>query len=212
MKTLIFNGSPHYNGQTMKLVNELAAHLKSEVEIIHVFDYLDVSACTDCGYCKQRPGCSINDRFSEILEKIEKADAYVIASPMWFGTVSGPLLSFFSRLQTISCGLIFRKDIKHRWDKAGIFLMTTGSKWHSMMKSVETTVEFIFSHLDAGIVDFVYATATDQVAVNQNRQAIIRCEMTAERLNTWMNDKASDRYYKYLYNSVNYMSSDDKGA
>ena len=193
----------------MALVDAFRSKVHGEVEIINVFDYADVKPCVDCGYCKHKPGCSIHDRFGEILTKIESADAYVIASPMWFGTVSGPLLAFFSRLQTISCGLIFRKDIRHRWDKAGVFLMTTGSKWHSMAKSVETTVEFIFSHLDAGLIDFIYATSTDQLAASKNRQATVRCEQAAQRLNQWLEDKASGRFYKYLYNSVNYLSADE---
>ena len=205
MKTLIFVGSPHRNGHTMALVNAFTAKLVDEYEIINVFDYADIRPCVDCGYCQRKPGCSINDRFTEILQKIEAADAFVIASPMWFGTVSGPLLAFFSRLQTISCGFIFRKDRTHRWDKAGVFLMTTGSKWHSMAKSVETTVEFIFSHLDAGLIDFVYATQTDQLPASQNQQALVRSNQTAERLNVWMQDKAAGRYYQYLYNSVNYL-------
>ncbi|HAO61705.1 MAG TPA: hypothetical protein DCQ90_07260 [Erysipelotrichaceae bacterium] len=118
-------------------------------------------------------------------------------------------MSFFSRLQTISCGLIFRKDTVSNWDKAGVFIMTTGSKWHSMAKSVETTVEFVFSHLDAGIVDFIYASKTDVLPAKQNRQALTRCEMAAKRLNQWYADKQEGKFYKYLYHSANYLNVEE---
>lgn len=209
MKVIVFAGSPNRKGHTMALVDEFVRHVEGEVEIINVFDPLNVKPCIDCGYCRNKPGCTIKDGFPEILDRIQSADAYVIASPMWFGTITGPLLTFFSRLQTISCGLIFRKDTFSKWDKAGVFIMTTGSKWHSMAKSVETTVEFVFSHLDAGIIDFIYASKTDVLPAKQNRQALTRCEMVAKKLNQWYADKQSGRFYKYLYQSVNYLNVEE---
>jgi len=205
MKLIVFNGSPHKKGETMTLVNELIQHVEVETEVINVFDHLDIKPCVDCGYCVKHPGCAIKDGFNEIMEQIEQADAFIIATPMWFGTISGPMMAFFSRLQTISTGLIFRKDIQHTWEKIGIFMMTTGAKWHSMAKSVETTAEFLFSHLDAGILDFIYATDTDRFPTAENEQVKVRCKLTADRLNQWFKDKEEGRYYKYGYSSVNYV-------
>lgn len=205
MKSIIFVGSPKRHGHTMALVEEVSKYIEGDVEIINVFDYQHIKSCIDCGYCTRKPGCSIKDGFEEILKKINEADAFVIAAPMWLGNLPGPLLTFFSRLQTISCGLIFRKDITHQWDKAGLFIMTTGAKWHSMSKAVETSIEFIFSHLDAGICDFIYATDTDHVPAKLNIQALKRCELSALRINQWYKDKTSGRFYKYFYSSVNYL-------
>lgn len=204
MKILVFVGSPKKQGHSMVLVQETLKYLQGDVEIINVFDYGHIKSCVDCGYCTNKSGCSIKDGFEEILKKIEEADVFVIAAPMWLGGLPGPLLTFFSRLQTVSCGLIFRKDIVHKWDKAGLFLMTTGTKWHSMSKAVETNVEFIFSHLDAGICDFIYSTDTDHLPAKSNFQALKRCELAAKRLNMWYQDKKSGEYYKYFYSSVNY--------
>ena len=205
MKTIIFVGSPKRDGHTMTLVKEVMKYIQGDVEVINAFDYGHIKPCIDCGYCTRKPGCSIKDGFDEILKKIEEADAYIIAAPMWLGGLPGPLLSLFSRLQTVSCGLIFRKDIVHKWDKAGLFLMTTGAKWHSMSKAVETNVEFIFSHMDAGICDFIYSTDTDHIATHNNIQALKRCELAAHRINQWYQDKNSGKFYKYFYSSVNYL-------
>ncbi|MGL5042896.1 MAG: flavodoxin family protein [Culicoidibacterales bacterium] len=208
MKTLIFVGSPKKRGHTMALVNKVMETLSGEIEVINVFNHLDISPCTDCGYCTKKSGCSIDDDFNQILEKIAAADAYIIATPMWFGSISGPLLSFFSRLQTISCGLIFRKDVFHKWDKAAILLATSGASWHSMMKPVETTAEFMFSHLDAMTLDFVYATQTDVVPAKENPQAMKRCELAAQKLNQWYEDKSKGGFYQYGYSSVNYLRAE----
>ena len=54
MKTMIFVGSANRNGHTMALVNELCTHLQGSIEIINVFDYLDVKPCIDCGYSGEK--------------------------------------------------------------------------------------------------------------------------------------------------------------
>lgn len=208
-KVIVFNGSPNKKGHTSTLINRVMEKLDEEisVEVIDIFKVIkEVSPCIDCGTCVKQNRCPLPDDFNVYIEKMNEADFFIIASPMWFGTVSGPLLSFFSRLQIISCGIIWRKDVQHIWDKGGLFLMTSGAKWHSMMKSVETTVEFIFSHLDASILDFIYATDTDRYPSIENTQTMKRCDLAAEKINKWFDDKYSGRYYQYGYNSVNYMN------
>lgn len=205
MKTMIFVGSPNRNGHTMALVNELCKHLQGSYEIINVFDYLAVKPCIDCGYCHTNYGCIYHDEFSDILERSFAADCFVVASPMWFGNVSGPMMSFFSRLQTITSGHIYRRDLKHKFDKAGVFLMCGEEKWHSMAKTMETTAEFIFNHFDALILDTVYAQAVNQVAAGEALQDVVKCKRAAAALNTWYADKMSNSYYKYGYASENYV-------
>lgn len=210
MKTLVFVGTPKRNGDSMALVNETLKYLDGDVEIINVFDHLDKKPCMACGYCDKNPGCAIKDGFEKILQRIEEADAYIIASPMWFGNITGPMLSFFSRLQTISSGIIYRKDTKQTWTKAGIFLMPTGSRWHSMGKAVETTVEFVFDHLNAFALDFVYANYTNVLPAKDNEQAMYKCKIAAERLNQWYKDKSEGRYFKYGYTSYNHIKPEVK--
>lgn len=205
MKTMIFVGSPNKNGNTMKLVNEMVKHLNGEVEILSIFDYLHVSPCIDCGYCHHKPGCIYKDEFSEILERSMDVDCFVVATPMWFGNVSGPMMSFFSRLQTITSGHIYRKDMSHKFDKAGVLLMSSDEKWHNMTKMLETTAEFIFNHFDALILAEVYANKVSEVAALSSKHDEIKCERAAKALNQWFEDKSEGRYYRYGYASENYI-------
>lgn len=205
MKTMIFVGSPNRQGNTMKLVNEVKNHLNGEIEIINVFDYLDVKPCIDCGFCHKNYGCVFKDAFSDILERSFDVDCFIIATPMWFGNVSGPMMSFFSRLQTITSGHIYRKDLKHKFDKAGVFIVTSGEKWHSMTKTIETTAEFIFSHFDALVLNAICANGTDKVKACESKHDLVMCEKAANALNNWYEDKMSGAYFRYGYASENYM-------
>lgn len=205
MKTMIFVGSPNKDGNTMAMVNEVCKTLKGDIEIINVFDHLDVRPCVDCAYCHKHYGCIYKDAFTDILERSFDVDCFIVATPMWFGNVSGPMMSFFSRLQTITSGHIYRKDLQHHFDKAGVLLISSGEKWHSMMKTIETTSEFIFNHFDALILDAVYANATDRVKACDSIQDRIKCKRAAEALNQWYDDKMSGKYFKYGYGSENYV-------
>ena len=50
----------------------------------------------DCRYCWHKKGCSIKDGMRDIYQKIEEADNIVLASPMYFhsitGGIKGPLI------------------------------------------------------------------------------------------------------------------------
>ena len=59
MKTLIINGSPRKNGDSMALVNHMLEFLDGEAEIVHAY-YDDISPCTDCRYCWENNGCSVH--------------------------------------------------------------------------------------------------------------------------------------------------------
>lgn len=205
MKTMIFVGSPHKEGNTIRLVKEFCKHLNGEIEIINIFDYLHIKPCIDCAYCHKNYGCVYHDEFSDILERSFDVDCFVVACPMWFGNVPGPMMNFFSRLQTITSGHIYRKDLVHKFDKAGVFLMSSDEKWHNMAKTMETTVEFIFNHFDALILDVVYAQGCDRVKAGESKQDKIKCERAAKDLNQWYEDKMSGKFYKYGYASENYV-------
>ncbi len=210
MKTLVIQGSPKKQGQTQQMVDHFVKHLDGEVEIIRVFDQKPVHPCMDCKQCESKDYCAQKDYFVAILDKIEKADCIVLASPMWFGNVSGTLMSFLSRLQVLDNGYRVRKDRQHRWDKCAFLLMSTGAKWNSMAKSVEATIEFYTKAIDALLLDCVYANKTDALSAKDNEYVTQKCEYAAKLANAWYKDKQSGNYYHYGYSSSNYLDGSDK--
>lgn len=202
MKTLIIVGSPNKNGQSMQLVKRFSNGIKGEVEIINVFDYDVIHPCLNCGRCTKLEGCSQDDYFSEVIHKINASDCIVLASPMWFGNISGPLMSFMSRINTLRMNYKVQRDV-HKWDKIGILLMTTGAKWYGMAKSVEATVEFLFQDMDAFMLDCVYANKSDVLDTSVNQQALMKCDYASKLSNMWYVDKLAGEYIQYGYSSSN---------
>jgi len=101
MKTFIASGSHRQNGNTVAIVNELKKHLHGEVYKLNTIN-TKISPCTACDYCQIYGECAIEDEMQEIYDFILEADNIVIASPVYFGDLSGSLLHWASRLQYLS--------------------------------------------------------------------------------------------------------------
>ena len=105
MKVMAFNGSPRKNWNTATLLNktlEGAASLGAETELIHLYD-LNYKGCMSCFACKVKNGksygrCAMNDDLAPVFKKIEQADAIVLGSPIYFGSLSGEMVAFKERL------------------------------------------------------------------------------------------------------------------
>lgn len=125
MNVIGINGSPRKQWNTATLVTkalEGAASRGATTELFHLYD-LNFKGCISCFACKTRGGksygkCVVNDDLAPILEKIASADALVIGSPIYFGTVTGETRSFIERLlfpyltYTVPYGTLFPKKIK----------------------------------------------------------------------------------------------------
>ena len=105
MKVIAFNGSPRKTWNTATLLEkalEGAASQGAKTELIHLYD-LNFKGCISCFACKTIGGnsygrCAVQDDLTPIFRNIEEADAIILGSPMYFGTVSGEMKSFMERL------------------------------------------------------------------------------------------------------------------
>ena len=62
----------------------------------------NVNFCIHCDYCiREKKGCIHEDDMTEAYEKMEKADAFIIGTPVYNGSVSGQLKTFFDRCRAI---------------------------------------------------------------------------------------------------------------
>ena len=105
MKVMAFNGSPRKKWNTATLLGkalEGAASQGAATELIHLYD-LKFTGCISCFKCKTIGGksygrCAVKDDLRPILKKVEAADALILGSPIYFGTVTGEMRSFMERL------------------------------------------------------------------------------------------------------------------
>lgn len=104
-KVLAIVGSYRKDGVIDRAIDEIlasAAEEGAETEKIFLIDK-HIEFCTNCRTCVEEKGlrrgtCIIDDDMSDLLEKIEGADALVLGSPMNFGTVTAVMKRFIERL------------------------------------------------------------------------------------------------------------------
>lgn len=100
MKVLLINGSPKANGNTALALDEMIkifAENEIETEIIQVGSQ-PVRGCVACLSCYKSGKCVIDDLVNEVAPKFEEADGLVVASPVYYASANGTLISFLDRL------------------------------------------------------------------------------------------------------------------
>lgn len=106
MKVMAFNGSPRkkqWNTVTLlEKALEGAASAGAETELVQLYD-MSFSGCTSCFGCKSLSRkadgiCLFKDDLTPVLERVQNADAFVIGTPVYYGTESASTRALLERL------------------------------------------------------------------------------------------------------------------
>ena len=123
IKILGVCGSPIKGGNTEIFLQEAlkaAREIKDVETNIVLLSGKDIGDCRHCNWCitKQEEGefCLQKDDMSEIYPLILEADGLLLASPVYFGRLSGYLANFVDRLRVFHFGNYYRSKLK---DKVG---------------------------------------------------------------------------------------------
>lgn len=105
MRILAINGSYRDDGITDQSVGYVVQALQAsgaQVETILLRDY-PIKFCLNCRECTQHAGqnpgrCVLDDGFNDLVNKIEHADGYILASPTNFASATASFKRFMERL------------------------------------------------------------------------------------------------------------------
>lgn len=93
------------NGQTDQLVGQFvngALSVGHEVETEYLFAKKNVHGCIDCQTCRRNGGaCVWKDDMTPLMEKVLAADVLVLASPVYFFSISSQLMLFMDRTYAV---------------------------------------------------------------------------------------------------------------
>ncbi len=102
MKVLIINGSPRKDGNTCVALNEMKKIFNERnVEVIEYnIGIKDIRGCAACNYChvNDHNKCVFNDDVNKVSEILKDVNGVVIASPVYYASPNGTLISFLDRL------------------------------------------------------------------------------------------------------------------
>jgi multimeric flavodoxin WrbA len=100
-QALVILGSPRKNGNSALLAEQISKGARStgvKVETIFL-QGLTIAPCKSCYACQKHnsKGCAIKDDMQSIYLKLIKAEAWVIASPVYWFTMSAQIKIFMDR-------------------------------------------------------------------------------------------------------------------
>lgn len=122
MKILVLNGSPHVDGNTAALVQAFCRGAKEAGnEVIELpIGRMNIGGCLGCEYChtKGNGQCVRKDDMEKVYPEFRDTDMIVLASPIYYFTLSGQLQCTIHR--TYSIGIPKRL-------KQSAMILTSGS-------------------------------------------------------------------------------------
>ncbi|MCL1941213.1 MAG: flavodoxin family protein [Synergistaceae bacterium] len=147
---VILSGSPRKNATTDRLVASFIEGAESAGNAVSCFRVADmkIGGCKACRHCfEEQSVCDQQDDMLSIYKELKKADVLVLASPVYFYSVSAQLKLAIDRIYAlvkegmpikralllVTCGdeaeaaaatvLTFRQILKYfKWEEAGIVI------------------------------------------------------------------------------------------
>jgi multimeric flavodoxin WrbA len=169
MKTLVLFGSAREKGNTKDLLNSFLDELEGEIEFIDAYR-TPVQPCKDCRYCWNKRGCSIKDDMQEIYRKVDEADNIILASPIYFHSVPGPMKIMIDRFQVYWASSI-RKDHPEKNIKKGVILMVGGAPaFEDQFTAGEAVLKTLLKDFAADCIGVISYPNTDKNPVSENEE------------------------------------------
>jgi multimeric flavodoxin WrbA len=156
-------GSPRIKGNTDLLLDEALKGARSrgaEVEKI-IVDKLNIAPCREYYGCLKDGNCVIRDDMDALYPKILEADAIIVASPIFFYTVSAQLMLLISRCQALWA----RRYILKNMDipvKKGAFIAVGATKGAKLFDGPRLTMRYFFQAINAEYAEELLIRGVDK--------------------------------------------------
>jgi len=141
------SGSPRVDGNTDMLLTKALEGAKSkgaEVEKV-ILNSLEMKPCQECKKVRDDGICQVADDFPPLHEKIKKADALILASPIFFGSLSAQTKIFVDRFQCYWRYRYILKKVVSKKTKPGALILVEASTRKEFLENGKSIVRNLFA-------------------------------------------------------------------
>lgn len=152
-KILAIYGSPRRKGNTATLLDRAvqgALEAGVEAEKIYLQD-LEMSPCLEIYGCKELGRCVIEDDFHKIHDQFMVCQGLMLASPIFFYTVSSHTKTLMDRCQSLWVKKYWIDKVPYgQWEpkRKGLFISVGATKGKKLFDGALLTVKYFFDVLD----------------------------------------------------------------
>jgi multimeric flavodoxin WrbA len=151
MKTLVILGSPRKKGNTEILALQVKKGIEEAggtCETIRL-EGRDIHPCLGCGGCEKEGRCVIQDDMQQMYAKIDHADRIIIASPIYFYSVTAQTKTFIDRCQALwSRKYILKQRLNPDIEKIGYLLSVCATRGERIFEGAVLTVQYGLDAMD----------------------------------------------------------------
>ena len=182
-KVLVLLGSPRRKGNSAILAGKIvegakAARVGIDTVFLHGLKILPCKACYACQKPKSK-GCSIDDDMQPLYRKMLEADAWVIASPVYWFTMSAQMKLWMDRC------LAFGAYAKDPFEGKRIAVaITYGGEdpFDSGCVNALRTFQDAYNYVGAKMVGMVYGSAMEAGDIKANKALLKEAKALGTKL------------------------------
>lgn len=144
-------GSPRRGGNTEILLDNLlsSAEEAGAETVKFVLNSMKFRPCQECPDITKDGKCKVRDEMQNIFPAVESADVVVIASPIFFGSISAQTKMMIDRFQCQWLGIFFYNSYKVEKMKKGVFISVEASDREDFLLNGKAIVKNLFVTLGA---------------------------------------------------------------
>jgi len=182
-KILVLLGSPRKKGNSTTLANQIVAGVESAgatAEKIFLHGKA-ISPCQACYAC-QRPdskGCAIDDEMQPIYAKLIEADGWVIASPVYWFSMSAQTKLFLDRCFALTA---YKQDAFAGKRIAVAMSFGDEDAFNSGCVNALRTFQDAARYVGANLVGMVYGSADKPGEIKSNTALMQQAETLGKKL------------------------------
>jgi multimeric flavodoxin WrbA len=171
-KILGISGSPRRGGNSETVLDcalEGAASAGACIEKIILNEFC-LKPCQGCEGCRRTGACVVKDEMRAIYRKVDSSDGLIIASPIYFGSVSAQLKIMIDRFQPywVRKHILKRPSVNNK-KRQGIIICVGGADRQSSFKNASSVVRNLFATLDIEPFGSIFYSGIDK-AVDMHRK------------------------------------------
>jgi len=149
-------GSPRRKGNTTLLLKQAVLGARDTGAVVDelVLRDLKISPCLEIYACKKEGECAIKDDFQMLRDKLLGAKGLMIASPIFFYSVSAHTKIMMDRFQSLWVRKYWIDEMpyeKRNFQRKGLFISVGATKGKKLFEGVELSMRYFFDTLDMAL-------------------------------------------------------------
>lgn len=167
-KVLAIMGSPRKKQNTDRILGKVIEGIETttiDIKKIYLGD-MKFSSCIACDNCAKTGKCFMNDDMSEIYKLFDESDAIIIASPLYFNTVSSLTKMMIDRCQVYwsSKYVLKNPSIDVNKKRVGIFIGVGGAPYReNQFDACIPVIDLFFKAINTQYKNNLFISNTDKL-------------------------------------------------